>query len=307
MPLVPGKEILAAADKGHYAVGAFNINNMEIIQGVLKAASACKAPAFISTSEGAIKYAGIKTLVALVKTLAADAGVPVALHLDHGKEMDVIKACIDGGYTSVMIDGSEHPFEENLAKTRKVVEMAHAKGVSVEAELGRLVGVEDNVSVDARDAVLVNPEEAARFARETGIDSLAPAIGTSHGAFKFKGDAKLDFDRLAAVKKKTGLPLVLHGASGVPKWVLDKAVKYGAKVSEAKGVPEDQIKGSIQRGVCKINIDTDLRLALTGAIREVFATKPEEFDPRKILGPARDAIEKVVLEKIEMFGCKGKA
>lgn len=307
MPLVPGLEILAAADRGRYAVGAFNINNMEIAQGVLKAASAGKAPVFISASEGAIKYAGLKTLVALVRTLAADSGVPVALHLDHGKDMDVIRACIDGGFTSVMIDGSEHPFAENLAKTRKVVEMAHARGVSVEAELGRLVGVEDNVSVDARDAVLVNPEEAGRFAKETGIDSLAPAIGTSHGAFKFKGDAKLDFERLAAVKKITGLPLVLHGASGVPKWVLDRAVKHGAKVSEAKGVPEDQIKGSIQRGVCKINIDTDLRLALTGAIREVFSTKPEEFDPRKILGPARDAIEKVVAEKIEMFGCKGKA
>ncbi len=307
MPLVTGKEILQAADKGKYAVGAFNINNMEIAQAVLKAAAARKAPVFLSASEGAIQYAGLKMLVAIVKTLASEAPVPVALHLDHGKDLKIIQACVDGGFTSVMIDGSEHPFAENLKKTKQVVEMARKKGVSVEAELGRLVGVEDNVSVDARDAVLVNPEEAGKFAKETGIDSLAPAIGTSHGAFKFKGDAKLDFERLAACKKITGLPLVLHGASGVPQWVLEKAVKYGAKVSEAKGVPEDQIRGAIKNGVCKINIDTDLRLALAGAIREIMANKPEEFDPRKILGPARDAIEKVVLEKFDMFGCAGKA
>ncbi|MCU0723979.1 MAG: class II fructose-1,6-bisphosphate aldolase [Planctomycetes bacterium] len=307
MPLVPGKKILEAADKGKYAIGAFNINNMEIIQGVLKAAVAEKAPVFLSTSEGAVSYAGLKTLVAMVRSLADEAPIPVALHLDHGKDLKVIQACVDGGFTSVMIDGSEHPFAENLKKTKQVVELAHKKGVSVEAELGRLVGVEDNVSVAERDAVLVDPAEAEKFAKETGIDSLAPAVGTSHGAFKFKGDAKLDFGRLAECKKRTGLPLVLHGASGVPDWVLQKAVKFGAKVEGAKGVPEDQIKGAIANGVCKINIDTDLRLALIGAIREVLQTKPSEFDPRKVFGPGRDAIEKVVREKFAMFGCAGKA
>jgi len=306
MPLVTGKEILDKANSGGYAVGAFNINNMEILQGIIKAAEEMRAPVIIATSEGAIKYAGIEYLVTMLKTCANMVNIPIALHLDHGRDLEVIKACIDKGYTSIMIDASHLPLEENIKETKKVVDLAHPKGISVEAELGRLKGIEDTISVEERDAILIDPEEAKRFVEATQVDSLAPAIGTSHGAFKFKGEASLDFKRLERVKQLTGIPLVLHGASGVPQWILDKVSHYGGRVSGAKGVPDEAITKAISLGINKINIDTDLRLALVGAIRQVLHETPNEFDPRKILGPARNSIAKVVTEKIELLGCKGK-
>jgi len=307
MPLVTGKEILDKANSEGYAVGAFNINNMEILQGIIKAAEEMQAPVIIATSEGAIKYAGIEYLVTMLKTCANIVDIPIALHLDHGRDLEVIKACIDKGYTSIMIDASHLPLEENIKETKKVVDLARSKGISVEAELGRLKGIEDTISVEERDAILIDPEEAKRFVEATQVDSLAPAIGTSHGAFKFKGEATLDFKRLERVKQLTGIPLVLHGASGVPKWILDKVSKYGGKLSGAKGVPDETIIKAISLGINKINIDTDLRLALVGAIRQVLYESPDEFDPRKILGPARNSIAKVVTEKIELLGCRGKA
>jgi len=307
MSLVTGKEILSKADREGYAVGAFNINNMEILQGITKAVKEKASPVILAVSEGAIKYAGLRYIVNMVRTAVEDTGITATLHLDHGQNLDVIKNCIDSGFTSVMIDASHLPFEDNLRETRKVVEIAHAKGISVEAELGRLKGVEDIISVSERDAILIDPDEAKKFVAETGVDSLAPAIGTSHGAFKFKGEAKLDFERLKKVKDYCRIPLVLHGASSVPEWVLEKAVKYGGQVKGARGVPEEAIKQAISLGVNKVNVDTDLRLALVGAIREVLAETPREIDPRKILGPARDLIYKVVLEKIELLGSAGKA
>ncbi len=307
MVLVTGDELLTAADKGKYAVGAFNVNNMEILQAVVTAAEGERSPVIIAATEGAIKYAGIEYIKSMAYTAAEKSDVPMALHLDHGKDIDMIKKCIEYGFTSVMIDASAMPLEENIAETRKVVDIAHPAGVSVEAELGRLKGVEDNVSVAERDAILVNPKEAERFVMETEVNSLAPAVGTSHGAFKFKGKPELDFDRLAETKRLTGVPLVLHGASSVPEYITEKASKYGAKLPGAKGVPEEQVKRAIGLGVCKVNIDTDLRLSLTAAVREVLAENPEVFDPRKILGPARDAINDVVKYKMKLLGSSGKA
>jgi len=305
--LVTGKEILDRADKEGYAVGAFNINNMEILQAIVNAAKSENSPVMIAVSEGAIKYAGIDYLTSMVKTAAESTDIPIALHLDHGKDFKVILSCIRYGFTSLMIDASSLPFEENVAETKKVVEVAHPLGISVEAELGRLQGVEDNVSVAERDAILINPKEAKLFVEKTGVDSLAPAIGTSHGAFKFKGKAELDFERLKETKKLTKIPLVLHGASSVPKDILDRAAKYGAKIPGAKGVPTGQIKKAIGNGINKVNIDTDLRLTLTGAIREVFYESPEQFDPRKILGPARDSMSDVVRKKMKLLDSSGKA
>jgi len=307
MTLTTGKEILDRADAEGYAVGAFNINNMEILQGIVNAAVLERSPVLIAVSEGAIKYAGIDYITSMVKTAANGTDIPIALHLDHGKDFGVILSCIRYGFTSLMIDASSKPLEENIRETKRVVEVAHPLGISVEAELGRLQGVEDNVSVAERDAILINPEEAKLFVEETDVDSLAPAIGTSHGAFKFKGKAELDFDRLKETKKLTKIPLVLHGASSVPEEILAKASKYGAKIPGAKGVPTEHIKKAIECGINKVNIDTDLRLTLTGAIREVFVESPEQFDPRKILGPARDAMTEVVVAKMKILGSSGKA
>lgn len=306
MSLVAGKEILERADTGGYAVGAFNINNMEILQAIVRAAEQERSPVIVAVSEGAIEYAGIEYLVSIVKTAAERTDIPMALHLDHGKKYDIILQCIRHGFTSLMIDASHLPLEQNIAETRKVVDIAHPLGISVEAELGRLQGVEDNVSVAERDAVLINPKDAKLFVKETEVDSLAPAIGTSHGAFKFKGKAELDFDRLRDTKRLTKIPLVLHGASSVPENITDKASKYGAEIPGAKGVPTEHLKKAIGLGINKINIDTDLRLALTAAIREVLATSPGQFDPRKILGPARDLMEQVVKEKIGILGSANK-
>ena len=307
MRLVTGKEILEAAHRGGYAIGAFNINNLEILQGVVAGCVESRSPVIIAVSEGAIKYAGFDYIIAMVRAAAALVPIPMTLHLDHGRDHEIISRCIQGGFTSVMIDASHLPLEENIKETKRVVEMAHAEGVSVEAELGRLSGVEDLISVQEREATFTDPDEAERFVEETGVDSLAPAIGTSHGAFKFKGKGRLDLERLKVIKERVDIPLVLHGASTVPQQVLQLVVQYGGELQEAKGVPPEQLKKAIALGINKINTDTDLRLALTGAVRRVLAEDRRVFDPRKILGPARDMITEVVKDKVKLFGSEGKA
>jgi len=304
--LVTNKELLSAARREAYAVGAFNIQNLESLLAVVEAAAEEKSPVIVAITPGAIKYGGLKYLTALVKKAAEDSPVPMSLHLDHGEDVETVSKCLEAGFTSVMIDGSHLPFEENIALTRRVVELAHPKGVSVEGELGRLAGVEEK-TVEEREAVLTDPNEAKEFVRRTGVDALAVSIGTSHGAYKFKGEPKLDFERLKLIREKVDVPLVLHGASSVPQWIIEKATKYGAELTGAKGIPEDHIKKAISLGITKINIDTDLRLAFTGTIREVLANQPKEFDPRKILGPAREAMKEVVKAKMRLFGSSGKA
>ena len=307
MGLITGREILEAAHRGRYAVGAFNINNLEILQGVVAGCVDTRSPVIIAVTEGAIQYAGFDYIVAMVKAAAELAPIPMVLHLDHGRDQEIISRCLQGGFTSVMIDASHLPLGDNIKETRRVVKIAHAEGVSVEAELGRLRGVEDLISVQEREATLTDPEEAERFVNETGVDFLAPAIGTSHGAFKFKGEAKLDLERLKDIKERVGIPLVLHGASTVPQKILELVIKYGGELQEAKGVPPEQLKEAIALGINKINTDTDLRLALTGAVRRILADDRRVFDPRKILGPARDMIAEVVKEKVKLFGSEGKA
>ncbi len=307
MPLRTNKELLTLAKTGGYAVGAFNINNMEILQAIVFAGQEEKSPAILAVSEGAIQYAGMPYIVSMARIASDQASIPLSLHLDHGKDMNLIQSCIENGFTSVMIDGSHLEFEGNIAITQKVVKMAHERGVSVEAELGRLKGIEDSVSVSERDSFLTSPQAAEEFVEKTGVDALAIAVGTSHGAYKFKGEAKLDFERLKEILRRVNIPLVLHGASGVPQPVLEKAEKYGAKLPGAKGIPDEAIQKAISLGIAKINIDTDLRLSLIGAIREVLITKPEEFDPRKILGPGREAIKQTVQSKMRLFGSSGKA
>jgi fructose-bisphosphate aldolase class II len=302
MPLVPGRELLRDARSAGRAIGAFNFNNLEFMQAVVGAAEETGSPVFLATSEGAVRYAGLESIIALVRAAAAVAPVPLCLHLDHGRDLEVIGRCIKSGYTSVMIDASNLPYEDNVAKTRSVVEMARARGVSVEAELGQLKGIEDDVSVKERDAVLVDPEQAADFVRRTGVDSLAPAVGTSHGAFKFRGEPRLDFDRLRKVADLTnGLPLVLHGASSVPGPVLERCRAAGLEVGEARGVPEDQLRQAIRLGVAKVNVDTDLRLAFVAEVRIKLNQNPSEFDPREYLGPARDAVRELVRDRIRVL------
>ncbi len=299
MALVTTKDMFEKALTQDYAVGAFNVNNMEIIQGIVEAAMEEKAPLILQVSAGARKYAKPVYLVKLVEAAIEDTGLDIALHLDHGEDFDICKKCVDDGFTSVMIDGSKHPFEENIRLTKEVVEYAHSKGVSVEAELGKLAGIEDNINVDARNATFTDPEEAAEFVEKTGVDSLAVAIGTSHGAYKFKGTPYLDFDRLQEIHKLIpDTPLVLHGASTVLPEFVEKCNEYGGNIPGAQGVPEDMIKTATKHGVCKVNIDTDLRLAMTAEIRKHFAEHPEDFDPRKYLGPARAAIKGMVQHKI---------
>jgi len=307
MPLTTNKELLTLARRGGYAVGAFNINNLEILQAVVSAGEAERSPAIIAVSEGAIQYAGMPYLISMVRTAAAQTSIPISLHLDHGKDQETIGACIEDGFTSVMIDGSEFEFEKNIEATRKVVEMAKRRGVSVEAELGRLKGIEDKISVSEKEAFLTDPQAAEDFVKRTEVDALAIAIGTSHGAYKFKGEAKLDFDRLKQIANRVRIPLVLHGASGVPSSVLERAERFGAKLPGAKGIPDEAIQRAIGLGISKINIDTDLRLSFVGALREVLVTKPDEFDPRKILGPGRHAIQQTVQSKMRLFGSSGKA
>ncbi|RLI17642.1 class II fructose-1,6-bisphosphate aldolase [Candidatus Bathyarchaeota archaeon] len=304
--LVTNKELLLPAMKKGYAVGAFNIQNLESLLAVVEAAVEEKSPVIVAVTPSSIKYGGLAYLTKIVRTAAESAPVPMSLHLDHGKDFETVSKCVEAGFTSVMIDGSFLKFEENIALTKRVVDLAHAKGVSVEAELGRLAGVEES-TVEEREAVLTDPDSAKEFVEQTGVDTLAVAIGTSHGAYKFKGEAKLDFERLRLIRERVNIPLVLHGASSVPQWIIQKAVKYGAELAGAKGIPEEHIKKAISLGISKINIDTDLRLAFTATIREVLSTKPKEFDPRKILGPAKEAMKEVVKSKMRLFGSSGKA
>lgn len=299
MALITSEEMFRKALKADYAIGAFNVNNMEIIQGIVEAAGEENAPLILQVSAGARKYAKGPYLRHLVEAAIEDTGVDVCLHLDHGEDFEICKQCVDDGFTSVMIDGSKHPFEDNIALTKEVVEYAHAHGVVVEAELGKLAGVEDNIKVDARSATFTDPDEAAEFVERTGVDSLAIAIGTSHGAYKFKGDPYLDFERLKAIHKLIpDTPLVLHGASTVLKEFVDRCNEYGGKIPGAQGVPEEMIREAVKHGVCKVNIDTDLRLAMTAEIRRVFIEQPDVFDPRKYLGPGREAIKRMVQHKI---------
>ena len=308
MPKVTTRELYKEAYKGGYAIGAFNVNNMEIIQGIVEAAQEEKAPLILQISKGARSYAKHTYLMKLIEAALELSNLPIVVHLDHGDSFELCKSCIDGGFTSVMIDGSHLPLEENIALTKKVVEYAHPRGVTVEAELGRLAGIEEHVSVSDRDAIYTNPKEAQKFVEESGCDSLAVAIGTSHGAYKFKGKAQLDFDRLAEIEKALpGFPLVLHGASSVLAEFVEMCNKYGGKLPGAQGVPEEMITRAVKGAVCKVNIDTDLRLAMTAVLRKEFSEHPENFDPRKYLAPARDALKEMVRHKLHVLGCAGKA
>ncbi len=309
MALVTSTEMFKKALEGKYAVGAFNVNNMEIIQGIMDAALQEKSPLILQVSAGARKYAKPAYLVKLVEAAMIDTGLDVCLHLDHGENFEICKQCVDDGFSSVMIDASKLPFEENIAETKKVVEYAHSKGIVVEAELGKLAGIEDAVNVSAKDAMFTDPEEACEFVQKTGVDSLAIAIGTSHGAYKFKGKPELDFERLEKITKlMPGYPIVLHGASSVPKEFVDLCNKYGGNIPGAQGVPEEMLRKASQMGVAKINIDTDLRLAMTSTIRKIFTEQPEVFDPRVYLGPAREAIKNMVAHKMrDVLGSSGKA
>lgn len=300
MALVTSTEMFKKAYEGGYAVGAFNVNDMEIIQGIVEAAEDEQAPIILQVSSGARKYANPVYLRKLVEAAIEVTGLDICLHLDHGGDFDICKACVDSGFSSVMIDGSKHAFEENIALTKKVVDYAHDHGVVVEAELGKLAGVEDAVQVLAHDATYTDPDEAVEFVERTGCDSLAIAIGTSHGAYKFTGDPQLDFERLDRISALLpDFPLVLHGASSVPKEFVDLCNQYGGQIPGAQGVPEEMLRKAAKSGVCKINIDTDLRLAMTASIRKIFVENPGWFDPREYLGPGRAAIKAMVTHKIK--------
>ena len=311
MALVTTKEMFKKAYEGGYAIGAFNINNMEIVQAITEAAGEAKSPVILQVSAGARKYAKQEYLMALAQAAIKDSGIDLALHLDHGADFEICKACIDGGFTSVMIDGSHHTFEDNIAVTKKVVEYAHAHGVVVEGELGRLAGVEDDVKVSAADSSYTRPEEVEEFVTKTGVDSLAIAIGTSHGAYKFKPEQctrnadgvlvppPLRFDILEEVAKRLpGFPIVLHGASSVPQEYVKEINSIGGKLPDAIGIPEEELRQAAKMAVCKINIDSDIRLAMTAGIRRVMHNQPEVFDPRTYLSVARDEVRKMVYHKI---------
>ena len=300
MALVTTKDMFAKALKSDYAIGAFNVNNMEIIQGIVDAAKEEQSALILQVSAGARKYAKPAYLTKLVEAAILDTDLDIALHLDHGEDFEICKKCVDDGFTSVMIDGSKHSFEDNIRITKEVVEYAHAHGVVVEAELGKLAGVEDDVKVDARSATFTDPDEAAEFVERTGVDSLAIAIGTSHGAYKFKGEPYLDYERLKKIHTLIpDTPLVLHGASTVLQEFVAKCNQYGGQVAGAQGVPEEMIREAVKYGICKVNIDTDLRLAMTAEVRKFIMENPAEFDPRKFLGPAREAIKGMVQHKIK--------
>ena len=309
MGLVTTKEMFKKSMDEGFAIGAFNVNNMEIIQGIVDAAQEENSPVIIQASSSAIKYARFEYLRKMIEAAVETTTIPIALHLDHGANFDICKKCIDAGFTSVMIDGSKLDFEENVKLTRQVVEYAHSKGVVVEAEIGKLAGIEDEVNVSQDDAKYTDPDQAKEFVEKTGCDSLAIAIGTSHGAYKFKGEAKLRFDILEKIKEKLpDTPIVLHGASTVIPELVNLCNEFGGEIPGAKGVPDEMLREASQRGVSKINVDTDLRLAMTATIRRVLAEEPSEFDPRKYLDPARHAIKEIVRHKIKnVFGSNGKA
>jgi fructose-bisphosphate aldolase class II len=317
MPLMTTKPMFDLAYEGGFAVGAFNVNNMEITQGIIEACAAENSPLILQISKGARKYAKMNYLRHIILAAVEEyPQLPIAIHLDHGDTVDLVQTCIRDGFTSVMIDGSHHPYDENVHVTAEAVKVAHAAGVTVEAELGMLGGIEEDVvGMDAHEyeknveKFLTDPEQAKDFWQRTKCDSLAVAIGTSHGAFKFKHEAKLAFNRIEQIMKTCpGLPLVMHGSSSVPQEFIDLVNQYGGKMANARGVPEDQIAMAVQKyGVCKVNIDTDLRLALTAKIRETFATKPQEFDPRNYLGPGREAIINMVRRKLHILNSAGKA
>ena len=305
MALVTTKDMFEKAYQGGYAIGAFNINNMEIVQGVVAAAKAQRSAVILQVSKSALKYAHPKYLKAMVDAAVEETGLDIALHLDHGPDFETCRDCIGYGFTSVMFDGSHYDYEENVAKTKEVVEYAHAHGVVVEAELGKLAGVEDDMNVDAANATYTDPDQAVDFVKRTGVDSLAIAIGTSHGAYKFKGEAKLDFARLETITKKLEdagfhhFPIVLHGASSVDQRCVEMCNAYGGKIDGAKGIPAEMLRKASAMAVCKINMDTDLRLAMTAAIRKSFGENPAAFDPRGYLGDARTLIQELVEDKIK--------
>jgi len=309
MALVTTKEMFAKAYEGKYSIGAFNINNMEIIQGIVAACKKQNSAVILQVSKSALKYAHPLYLVKMVEAAVEETGLDIALHLDHGPDFETCKACIEAGFTSVMFDGSHYDYEENVAKTKEVVEYAHAHGVVVEAELGKLAGVEDEVNVDAANATYTDPDQAVDFVKRTGVDSLAIAIGTSHGAYKFKGEAKLDFARLEKITDKLeaegihNFPIVLHGASAVDQEAVAMCNENGGQIKGAKGMPLEMLRKASSMAVCKINMDTDIRLAMTAAIRKAFNEKPDAFDPRGYLGDARNYIEAMVEKKIvEVLG-----
>lgn len=308
MPLVSTKEMFQKAYEGKYAIGAFNVNNMEIIQGIVEAAKELKSPVILQVSAGARKYANSIYLKKLVEAALLDAPeLDIALHLDHGDTFELCKSVIDDGFTSVMIDGSHLPFEENIKLTKQVVDYAHERGVTVEGELGKLAGVEDDVNVSKEDATYTDPDQAKEFVERTGVDSLAVAIGTSHGAYKFSGEPKLDIERLKRIQELLpGFPIVLHGASSVIPEFVEMNNQYGAKIPGARGVPEELIQEATKWGVCKVNIDSDIRLAMSGVIRRELQEDASNFDPRKYLGPARDAVREMVKHKIKMLGSNDK-
>lgn len=305
--LVSGIKILSKAHKEGYGVGAFNFVNFEMLNAIFMAADEAKSPIIVQASEGAIKYMGIDMAVGLVKILSNRyPHIPVALHLDHGTSFESCKKAVDAGFTSVMIDASHHPFKENLEMTKEVVAYAHSKGVSVEAELGRLMGIEDNISVDEKDAVLINPDEAEEFVKATQVDYLAPAIGTSHGAFKFKGEPKLDFERLQEVKRRTNIPLVLHGASAIPNYVREAFLATGGDLKGSKGVPFAFLQEAVKGGINKVNIDTDLRIAFIAEVRRVANSDNTQFDLRKFFTPAMEFVTKLMVERMGVLGSAGK-
>ncbi len=299
MPLVTSTEMFKKRYEGGYAIGAFNVNNMEIVQGITEAAKEVNSPLILQVSAGARKYAKHVYLMKLIEAAIEDTDLPICVHLDHGDSFDICKSCIDGGFTSVMIDGAKYSFEENIELTKKVVDYAHAHGVVVEGELGKLAGIEDDVNVSDEDAQFTNPAEVEEFVTRTGVDSLAIAIGTSHGAFKFKGEPRLRFDILEEVSKRLpNFPIVLHGASSVIPEYVEMINANGGNMPGAQGVPEDMLRQAARMAVCKINIDSDLRLAMTGTVRKYFAEHPEHFDPRQYLAPARANIKELVKHKI---------
>lgn len=306
---VTTKTLLSIAQKENFAVGAFNVNDMEIVQGIVSAAKELNAPVILQISRGAREYANPLYLKKLIEAAEEETKLPIAMHLDHGPSVEMCKAAVDEGYTSVMIDGSHEEFEKNIEMTREVVEYAHAKGVSVEAELGQLIGSQFDAGEGGNEGngIYTDPDEAREFVEKTNCDSLAVAIGSSHGAYKFKGDPRIDLERLKKIREKLSIPLVLHAASSVLSEYVDECNAYGGKIEGSKGFPEEKVHEAVKIGVQKVNIDTDLRLAMTGAIRRVFSESPQEFDPRKYLGAGREAIKKAVMRKIQLLGSENKA